>query len=104
MSTGSAPIAPEVLKFFRVAFGQHASFVEGYGQTEAIGTAARCMAEDLSEFFVLFLILPCLLAIRLVEANRGRKLIMSDLLVYFSFAYRLPSPSLLRIRWTSRAV
>lgn len=34
LSSGSAPIAPEVLKFFRVALGRNCMFVEGYGQTE----------------------------------------------------------------------
>lgn len=38
LSSGSAPIAPEVLKFFRIAFGKDAIIVEGYGQTEVCET------------------------------------------------------------------
>lgn len=49
LSSGSAPIAPEVLKFFTVALGRNAIIVEGYGQTEAMGTAVRCIAHDFSE-------------------------------------------------------
>lgn len=41
LSSGSAPIAPEVLKFFRVALGRQCKFVEGYGQTEV-----RVMSSD----------------------------------------------------------
>lgn len=39
LSSGSAPIAPEVLKFFRVALGKQCKFVEGYGQTEVCNPA-----------------------------------------------------------------
>lgn len=34
LSSGSAPLSPEVLKFFTVAFGRTCSFVEGYGMSE----------------------------------------------------------------------
>lgn len=50
LSTGSAPIAPEVLKFFTVAFGRHGTIVEGYGQTEGMGTAVRCNRGDYSKW------------------------------------------------------
>jgi len=50
LSSGSAPIAPEVLKFFKIAFGKNAIFIEGYGQTEGMGTATRCLADDLEAF------------------------------------------------------
>lgn len=50
MSSGSAPIAPEVLKFFTVALGRDAYLVEGYGQTEGMGTATRCVPGDLTAF------------------------------------------------------
>jgi long-chain acyl-CoA synthetase len=49
LSSGSAPISPEVLKFFKVAFGRNCMFVEGYGQTEGMGTATRGVGEDLSK-------------------------------------------------------
>lgn len=38
-----------MLKFFKVALGRDCIFVEGYGQTEGMGTATRNIAEDLSE-------------------------------------------------------
>ncbi|KAK9900334.1 acetyl-CoA synthetase-like protein [Cystobasidium minutum MCA 4210] len=59
LSSGSAPIAPEVLKFFRVALGRQCKFVEGYGQTEGMGTATRCLANDLTCFGYVGPPLPC---------------------------------------------
>lgn len=49
LSSGSAPIAPEVLKFFTVALGRNCTLVEGYGQTEGMGTAVRCVPGDRSK-------------------------------------------------------
>ena len=45
IASGSAPIAPEVLSFLKVAFS--CAVTEGYGQTENCGTAVRCLTEDL---------------------------------------------------------
>ncbi|KAL8277355.1 hypothetical protein RQP46_010195 [Phenoliferia psychrophenolica] len=45
IASGSAPIAPEVLSFLKVAFSS--AVTEGYGQTENCGTAVRCLTEDL---------------------------------------------------------
>jgi len=50
LSSGSAPLAPEVLRFFTVAMGRNCSVVEGYGQTEGMGTAVRCIPGDLTAF------------------------------------------------------
>ncbi|KAK4702917.1 long-chain acyl-CoA synthetase, partial [Phenoliferia sp. Uapishka_3] len=44
IGSGSAPIAPEVLAFLKVAFS--ANVTEGYGQTENCGTGVRCPMED----------------------------------------------------------
>lgn len=44
IASGSAPIAPEVLEFLKVAFVTDA--IEGYGATENTGTATRCSPED----------------------------------------------------------
>jgi len=46
MLTGSAPITPEVLHFFRIALG--ATVSEGYAQTESSGTGTITHASDLS--------------------------------------------------------
>lgn len=59
ISTGSAPIAPEVLKFFTVALGRHCMLVEGYGQTEGMGTAVRCTGGDRTAFGYVGPPLPC---------------------------------------------
>ncbi|KAL8278548.1 hypothetical protein RQP46_009040 [Phenoliferia psychrophenolica] len=42
--SGSAPIAPEVLDFFKIALSS--VVVQGYGQTENNGTACRVLIED----------------------------------------------------------
>ncbi|KAG0140300.1 hypothetical protein CROQUDRAFT_674731 [Cronartium quercuum f. sp. fusiforme G11] len=44
IASGSAPIAPEVLEFLKVAFVT--KVIEGYGATENAGTATRCLTED----------------------------------------------------------
>ena len=44
IASGSAPIAPEVLSFLKIAFSS--AVTEGYGQTENCGTAVRCLTED----------------------------------------------------------
>lgn len=44
INSGSAPISPEVLSFLKVAFS--ATVSEGYGQTENVGTATRCMTGE----------------------------------------------------------
>ncbi|KAI8462093.1 hypothetical protein BY996DRAFT_6429177 [Phakopsora pachyrhizi] len=44
LTSGSAPIAPEVIDFFKVAFVT--SVVEGYGSTENCGTCTLCSRDD----------------------------------------------------------
>ncbi|KAM0755922.1 acetyl-CoA synthetase-like protein [Meredithblackwellia eburnea MCA 4105] len=44
IGSGSAPIAPEVLSFLKVAFS--CEVTEGYGQTENCGTAVKCLMGD----------------------------------------------------------
>ncbi|EGG06540.1 uncharacterized protein MELLADRAFT_116457 [Melampsora larici-populina 98AG31] len=44
IASGSAPIAPEVLEFLKVAFVT--DVIEGYGATENTGTTTRCWADD----------------------------------------------------------
>ncbi len=46
MVTGSAPITPEVLHFFRIALAVH--IIEGYAQTESTASATSTHGSDLS--------------------------------------------------------
>ncbi|GAA95237.1 uncharacterized protein L969DRAFT_85040 [Mixia osmundae IAM 14324] len=58
IGTGSAPIAPDVLKFISVAFS--AEVTEGFGATENTGSASKMIVGDRTGYGSVGVIQPCL--------------------------------------------